>query len=97
MNRFLYVLNGQKMNNPKETHEYLKQRFNFPDYYGKNLDALYDLLSTFNDDGILNIVVIQTSELFDRQPEYGEKLIQTLLDASNANYKIKVFISGLHV
>ncbi|MBQ9212803.1 MAG: barstar family protein [Bacteroidales bacterium] len=26
-------------------HKYLKEKFSFPDYYGCNLDALYDCLS----------------------------------------------------
>ncbi len=29
----------------KEGHDYLKKVLNFPDYYGKNLDALYDCLT----------------------------------------------------
>ncbi len=30
----------------KSLHEYLKRRFGFPDYYGANLDALYDCLTS---------------------------------------------------
>ena len=29
----------------KEGHDYLKKALNFPEYYGKNLDALYDCLT----------------------------------------------------
>ena len=37
------ILNGKLMeNNP---HEYMKKSLNFPEYYGKNLDALFDCLS----------------------------------------------------
>ena len=28
----------------KDGHEYLMEALDFPDYYGKNLDALYDCL-----------------------------------------------------
>ena len=28
----------------KDGHDYLMEALNFPDYYGKNLDALYDCL-----------------------------------------------------
>ena len=28
-----------------EIHSYLKEKFDFPEYYGKNLDALYDCLT----------------------------------------------------
>ena len=97
MSKFLYVLNGQKMTDPKSTHHYLQQRFNFPDYYGHNLDALFDLLSTYNDEEVLNIVLINANYLLTHQPEYGQKLIETLLDAQNANYKIKVFVSQVEL
>lgn len=34
----------------EEVHEYLKETFGFPDYYGKNLDALYDVLGDVAED-----------------------------------------------
>ena len=32
----------------KDGHDYLKKALNFPNYYGKNLDALYDCLTENN-------------------------------------------------
>ena len=29
----------------EELHSYLKEKFSFPEYYGNNLDALYDCLT----------------------------------------------------
>lgn len=34
----------------EEVHAYLKTRFGFPDYYGGNLDALFDLLTETAED-----------------------------------------------
>ena len=38
------VLDALQMQNRDEAHIYLKEMFRFPDYYGENLDALYDML-----------------------------------------------------
>ncbi len=37
----------------REGHDYLKEAFGFPDYYGKNLDALYDCLSDLRNTEII--------------------------------------------
>ena len=39
------ILDGNYMSAKDEMHRYLKEKFQLPDYYGRNLDALYDCLS----------------------------------------------------
>ena len=41
-------------------HKYLKEIFDFPEYYGENLDALYDCLSEMED---TEIIIINMAEV----------------------------------
>lgn len=41
------IIKGEDFYNIDEIHKYLKEQLEFPDYYGMNLDALWDLLSGY--------------------------------------------------
>ena len=43
-----YTIDAEKLNDREAAHEYLAEVFSLPDYYGKNLDALYDCLGEMN-------------------------------------------------
>ena len=38
-------LDGRKLQRTEAGHDYIQSVLHFPEYYGKNLDALYDLLT----------------------------------------------------
>lgn len=48
-----YILDALKMQTKEEAHTYLKEVLELPDYYGKNLDALYDCVSEMKIEEIL--------------------------------------------
>ena len=63
-------LNAEKLTDRKEAHEYIARMLDFPEYYGKNLDALHDCLTDIPD---LTLVILN--------PESGgyfEKMLPVL-------------------
>ncbi len=40
-----YRLDGKQMRSKKGMHDHIREQFGFPDYYGGNLDALWDCLT----------------------------------------------------
>ena len=71
-------------------HRFLKKRIKSDDYIGNNLDALYDVLSTFDESIKFNIsnLVYVNMEL----ESYVFNLINTLKDVSEINDNITVEI-----
>ncbi len=44
----MYELDGAQLHDRTTAHAYLKQTLEFPDWYGENLDALFDMLTAFS-------------------------------------------------
>lgn len=42
-------LDGSYLCEEENAHEYLKDKLDLPEHYGRNLDALYDCLTDFSD------------------------------------------------
>ena len=74
------VLYGEEMK--ENPHKYIKEKLDFPDYYGENLDALYDCLTEISD----MIIIIKDSSVLD------ENLIATFKDASVENPDLKLIL-----
>ena len=71
-----YILDGKKMVSKEETHAYLKETFGFPEYYGENLDALYDCLSEIAD---LEVEFINADVMLEALGNYNKKLFKLLM------------------
>ena len=74
----------------RDAHDYLAGQLNLPDYYGRNLDALYDLL-TEKGSG-MTLVLEHSDAMREALGSYGSRLIAALLDAEQATPDLHVTI-----
>ena len=81
-------LNGAKMTDKKTTHAYLKSELELPDYYGNNLDALWDCLTT--DFSLKYISICNADILIDNLGAFGEAIIRLFKDAAKENDCLQV-------
>lgn len=74
------VLYGEEME--ENPHGYIKEKLDFPDYYGENLDALFDCLTEMD----RKTIIIKDSEIVD------EEIVATFVDASKENPDIELIL-----
>lgn len=87
-------LDGTYMTDRPTTHQYLRFKFYFPDYYGNNLDALYDLLTEISEP--TKVIIYRVDELKSNQPDYGRSLLKVFRAAQDANPLLTVrFMEGV--
>lgn len=82
------VLDGERMLNRRAAHDHLTEQLGLPDYYGRNLDGLYDLLT--ERDVPTRLVVRHRETIESWLGDYGTALCQTLEDADRANPRLEV-------
>ena len=68
-------------------HIYLQYMLDLPEYYGRNLDALYDCLTDISEEMTL---VLHTEGVRGEMTAYLPRFMQVLSDASEANPMIRV-------
>lgn len=81
-------LNGKELANQQLLHETIARQLHLPDYYGENLDALWDILSSWNEP--LAIIIEHPTRFVEQLGGYGESVLQLLQDAEEENSMISV-------
>ncbi len=85
------VIDCREMTGREEAHRCLAEKLSFPGWYGKNLDALYDMLTSTPP---LRLVFI-CSEALEQLGPYGARLRETVLDAAKASPVLEAeFVQG---
>ena len=80
---------GSKMTSKEKAHEYIKEMLNFPDYYGRNLDALWDLLISCSNKK--SIYLLNEEELYKDLGEYGKSIVEVFREAADLNDNIQFY------
>lgn len=78
-------LDGNELNNRERAHEYLQEMLGFPDYYGRNLDALFDCLTELDE----TEVIIEQGDVYS---QYLERILEVFHEAAEENEELKVTI-----
>lgn len=69
-------------------HSYLKEALGFPFYYGANLDALHDELSS--ETGDMKVTVLLPRKPKGKMVEYLPRMARVFEDAARENYHLQV-------
>ncbi len=73
-----YILDLSDVTDRDELYDAIEDQLPVPNYFGRNLDALYDDLSEVSDDW--DLVVKNYEEFADSDPQYFKKFKHTLKD-----------------
>lgn len=76
-------LDGNFLSDIVQAHEYLKELLELPEYYGKNLDALYDCLTDLEDVEITISSPVEDGAIF-------QKILRVFKAADRANDSLKI-------
>ena len=77
------TLKLDKFSEKNEIHNYLKKKMKFPDYYGGNLDALYDCLTDISSDTAVDI-------RYDDENDMQRDVLEVFSDAVAANTHLAI-------
>ena len=77
------MLDGKAMVDRPAAHSHLAQRLDLPTYYGRNLDALYDVLTEIGTD--TELILEDPAAVVENLGKYGEALLSTMQEATEEN------------
>ena len=75
------TIRGENMTTPAQAHAEIARALRLPEYYGGNLDALWDEVSCMRAD----VTLVHPAAMLNALGSYGCKLLQTLYEAAEEN------------
>lgn len=86
-----YILDFSNITTKEGLHDYIAETLDFPEYYGKNLDALYDCVTDLSQ---CCITITGIDALYELG-QYGMRIIEVFQDAAEDNEDIELVIEDL--
>ena len=80
------ILDGNVLADAAKVHDYLMEMLDFPEYYGKNLDALHDCLTDLEDIEITITAPEEDGAIFQR-------ILPVFKASENENDSINLLLS----
>lgn len=68
------IINGGEFTTIEEFHQYIKVKLELPDFYGGNLDALWDCLT-----GFIELPLLLEWQNFNKSKEFMGNYVETVL------------------
>lgn len=78
-----YILYGSRMLSREAAHLHIAETFLFPDWYGHNLDALFDLLTAWPEPAVIRL--LEEEQMDDALGTYARALRRVFADAAAQN------------
>ena len=82
------ILDCERLSSRRGAHDYLQETLGLPEYYGKNLDALFDCLTEIGE----CTVVLRSRDALARSGGYGARILRVLEDAERVNPRLTLKI-----
>lgn len=83
-------LHGKVMTDKVAAHTHLMLQFSFPAYYGRNLDALHDLLGEINTKTIIVFYSFDTAKF--HLGAYADSLLEVIRDSVKDNSALELVV-----
>ncbi|MBR2547591.1 MAG: barstar family protein [Eubacterium sp.] len=75
-----YIIDLEGAGSEEEIQERIEEALPLPEYYGENLDALYDVLTEYGNGW--HVIILNTDDVDDEVRQYVDDMIGVFEDAS---------------